>query len=85
MLLAKHENRWLTTLETPKTLLTLGVLVRVLTFCFLNPANNDDHFSVIQLLVAEVGQEYVGAEPGFRPQVLVLDPEEDPQPAPEDL
>ncbi len=52
MLLAKSENRWLARLEAPKTLLTLGVLARVLTFWFLNPANNDDHFSVIQFLVA---------------------------------
>ena len=49
---AKSENRWLVRLEAPKTLLAIGVLARVLIFWFLDPANNDDHFIVIRLLVA---------------------------------
>jgi 4-amino-4-deoxy-L-arabinose transferase-like glycosyltransferase len=51
-MLAKSENRLLARLEAPKTLLTLGILARVLTFWFLQPANNDNHFRVIQFLVA---------------------------------
>ena len=66
MLLANFENRLLARLEAPKTLLTLGIFARVLTFLFLGPGNNDDHFGVIQLLVAngrlplvtETGQAY---------------------------
>src|SRR5260370_14148945 len=39
-------------LKNGKVLLALGILVRILTFWFLRPTNNDDHFDVIQFLVA---------------------------------
>ena len=52
MLLAMSNNRWLGRLAAPTTLLSLGIFVRLCTFLFLNPSNNDDHFNVIRLLVA---------------------------------
>ena len=66
MPLAKSENRLLAWLEAPKALLALGVFARVLTFWFLRPENNDNHFDVIRLLVTtgrlplmtETGQAY---------------------------
>jgi 4-amino-4-deoxy-L-arabinose transferase-like glycosyltransferase len=51
-MITRPDNRLLARLESPKTLLTLGIVARVLTFCFLRPSNNDYHFGVIQLLVA---------------------------------
>jgi 4-amino-4-deoxy-L-arabinose transferase-like glycosyltransferase len=52
MLLAMSNNRWLGRLAAPTTLLSVGIFVRLCTFLFLNPSNNDDHFNVIRLLVA---------------------------------
>ena len=52
MLQAMSNNRWLGRLAAPKTLLSVGIFVRLCTFLFLNPSNNDDHFDVIRLLVA---------------------------------
>ncbi len=47
------QNRFLACLKAPKTLLGLGVLTRLIVFRFLNPADPDDHFTVIRLLLAK--------------------------------
>ena len=72
-MLVKSENRLVAWLEAPKTLLALGIFARILTFWFLNPQNNDNHFRVIEFLV-ENGRLplYTEAFAAFHPPLYYL-------------
>ena len=37
--------------QSPRLLLIMGIVLRVVTYCFLEPSNNDQHFAVIQSIV----------------------------------